>query len=116
MAKQPEATHIDLMFPSRFLKAAEFGGRDVTLTIVSVAMDDLQMRSGQKQRKPLVTFRETEKQLVLNKTNAVAIAEVLGSKATKDWAGKRVTLYPTRANFGGEQVDAIRVRRAGGEP
>ena len=99
----------ELMFPSEYLAAVEFKGRDVTLTIKSVAMENLRMRDGSTEAKPVLSFAETEKRLVLNKTNADSIAHLYGHEA-KAWIRKRVSLYPTQARFGRETVDAIRVR------
>ena len=98
-----------LMFPSDYVAAAEFLGRDVSLTIASVSFEDLQIRGGKKERKPVLTFRETKKKLVLNKTNAASIADIHGSKA-ESWAGKKITLYPTTTRCGRETVDCVRVR------
>lgn len=100
---------VELMFPSKYLKAADFGGKAVTKTIAAVDMDDLQMRGGKTERKPVVTFSDAKKMLVLNKTNAMKIAELLGPE-TDAWIGKRVTMYPTRDRMGGKMVDCIRIK------
>lgn len=98
-----------LMFPSEYVAAIEFGGKDVTLTIASVQMEKLQMQNGRKEQKPTLSFNGTRKKLVLNKTNAGTIADLYGIRA-EEWVGKKVTLYPTKVNCGGDTVDAIRVR------
>lgn len=98
-----------LMFPNDFLAAVEFKGKDVTLTIASVEIESLRTKGGGNESKPVLKFSETKKKLVCNKTNADSIAQMYGSEA-KEWVGKRVTLYPTKAKFGRETVDAIRVR------
>jgi hypothetical protein len=59
--------------------------------------------------KPVVYFRETQKGLALNKTNANAIAQLYGPD-TDRWTGKAVTLYPTEVEFQGKMTLAIRVR------
>lgn len=99
----------ELLFPSDYLAAVEFKGRDVTLTIVKVFKDELKMRGGKSELKPVLSFRETKKKLVLNKTNADSIAEMYGTEAT-EWVGKRVTFYPTKTQCGRETVDCVRVR------
>ncbi|MFA4972798.1 MAG: hypothetical protein WC683_09310 [bacterium] len=100
---------VELMFPSRYLKAADFGGKSVTNTIASVAMDELQMRGGKHETKPVITFSDAKKMLVMNKTNAMAIAELLGPE-TDNWTGKRITMFPTRDRMGGKMVDCIRIK------
>ena len=111
--------HIDLMFPSLYLKAADLQGREVTLTFSRVTLDELTRQGGSKEKKPVAYFVETaekarragtdEKRLVLNKTNAHAIKAMYGPE-TNDWPGKRVTLYTARVTFGRQTVDAIRVK------
>lgn len=97
------------MFPSDYLAAVEFKGKDVTLTIESVVIEDLQIRGGAKEAKPIIKFAETPKKLVCNKTNADSIATMYGSEA-ESWLGKRITLYPTKTQCGRNTVDCIRIR------
>jgi hypothetical protein len=103
-------THWRLAFPTDYLAAADFRGRDVTLQIKSVALEDLPLAGTSKtERRPVVTFAKTPKKLVLNKTNSKTIAKLLGPYMSK-WAGKQITLYPTTTEFGRETVECIRVR------
>lgn len=105
-----------LMFPNDYLGAHEFLGKDVTKTIKSVAMEDLRVQGGKKERRPVITFKDAKKRLVLNKTNAKSIAKLHGTD-TNDWAGKQITMYPTKCMLGREQVDCIRIRdKAGNAP
>jgi hypothetical protein len=99
-----------LMFPSDYVAAVEFRGKDVTLTVAGVQMEGL-MRQGarQKEFKPILLFKETKKKLVLNKTNAGIIADLYGTNA-ESWVGHRVTFYPTTTQCGRNTVDCIRVR------
>jgi hypothetical protein len=59
--------------------------------------------------KPVLHFRGTDKMLVLNKTNATSIAKFCGDN-TDEWQGNEVVLYPTKVDFQGTRVDAIRVK------
>lgn len=98
-----------LMFPSDYLAAEEFKGKDVTLTIKDVRKDSLKLKDGGEEQKWIITFEKTPKKLVLNKTNASTIAKLHGSEA-REWIGKPVTFYPTTCSAFGQQVDCIRVR------
>src|SRR5882672_6373061 len=98
-----------LLFPSAYVAAVEFKGRDVTLTIKSVAREEMKMQGNVSKNAPVVSFVETRKKFVLNKTNSGTIADIYGTKA-EDWVGKKVTLYPTRTQCGRNTVDCIRVR------
>lgn len=106
-----DETHFELLYPSEYIKAAELRGRDVSLTIKSVSVEELQLRGQNKTKsKPVVTFEERPKRFVMNRTNAEIIATAIGSKYTKDWVGRRITLYPTTTLFGKKTVECIRVR------
>lgn len=110
--------HFKTLFPSLYLGAHDLQGREVVLTIRRVVVEELKT-SGGSERKPTVYFQETqakaaqtkteEKRLVLNKTNAKAIAKMYGAEVN-DWTGKRITVYSASVAAFGEQVDAIRVR------
>jgi hypothetical protein len=97
--------NLDQAFPSKYLKAVDLNGQDVTFTIDRVKQETI----GSDLRL-VVCFRGTAKQFVLNKTNASAIARVTGSRDTDDWPGQRVTLYPTETDLRGETVRCVRVR------
>ena len=99
----------EFMFPSEFVKAADLAGKDVTVTIKSVTMDELTMRGGRKENKGVIRFEKAEKKLVLNRTNADTIAAIYG-KDTDDWIGKKITMYPTTTTFGRDTVECIRIR------
>jgi hypothetical protein len=100
-----------LMFPNDYIAAAEFKGRDVTLTIAAINAEHLQLEGGTKKEKMVMRFQGTVKKFVCNKTNANSIAQIpgYGSEASA-WVGKRITLYPTKCLAFGEMVECIRVR------
>lgn len=100
----------DQLYPNRFMKAGEFQGRDVTLKIISVKLEELEGEKGKK-NKAIVTFERTPKELVLNRTNGEAVKLMFG-RETNAWIGKRVTFYPATITdpFTGDPSLAIRVR------
>lgn len=86
----------DELYPGRFIKAADLKGKNVTLTIASVDLEELEGDKG-KQIKGVIGFERTEKQLALNKTNGICLKEMFGKKV-QQWVGKRVTLMPSMWN------------------
>jgi len=58
----------------------------------------------------LVAHLKDQKPLIVNKTNAKAIAKVAGSNYIEDWKGKQIALYISNVKAFGELVEAIRVR------
>lgn len=101
----------ELAFPSDYLAAVEFKGKDVTLTVSAVSKEPLQMMDGTTKKKLVIRFERTPKKLVCNKTNADSIAQLYGTKA-EDWVGKRITFFPTRCLAFGDNVDCVRVRES----
>lgn len=101
----------DQLFPGRFMKSGEFGGKDVTLTVAGIRIEELPQEKGGDRARGIVGFKETKKELVLNRTNGECLKALWG-RETNAWIGKRVTLYPAphKDSFTGEVGTAIRVR------
>lgn len=102
---------VELMFPSKYLRAADFQNKEVSLTIKAVKLEEIQEANGSAKKKGIIYFNETPKALVANRTNALCIAGLFGPE-TDAWVGKRLTLYPAPFNdpFSGEKTVAIRVK------
>lgn len=98
--------NINGAFPSNYLKAADLQGRRALVTISHVTMEDIG-----DDHKPVLYFAGKEKGMVLNRTNANAIAEITGGEETEAWTGKAIVLFSTKVDFQGRRVDAIRVDR-----
>lgn len=100
----------DQMFPGRFLKAGLFLGKTPTFTITSVDIEDLPQDKGGDRTRGILSFRETQLQLVINRTNGECLKGMFG-RAAQEWVGKHVTLCTEkdRDPSGGGMVDAIRV-------
>lgn len=96
--------HISTAFPSEYLRAADLQGRRVTVKIDHVEMKDI---GGDP--KPILYFIGKEKGMVLNKTNANAIAAAFGDD-TDDWQDAEVVLFEAMVDFQGKTVPAIRVQ------
>jgi hypothetical protein len=96
------------MFDRDYIGAWDLKG-DVTVTITSVEAKQLTAQGGRTSKKPIIHFDGKEKGFACNKTNAKTIAAMYGND-TAAWSGKRITIYPTQTQMGGETVDCIRVR------
>jgi hypothetical protein len=61
-------------------------------------------------KKPVISFKNTEKKLIAGATICKAIAHMYGDDV-EQWVGKPVTLYATTTRAkGGDQVDCVRVK------
>lgn len=98
-------------FPSKFLKASDLQGMEPIVTIDRVTFEAV---GRDKEMKAVLYFKGKEKGLILNKTNANKITELLQSGVTEEWHGQRVRLFSTETQFGGDMVDCIRIKSATG--
>jgi hypothetical protein len=113
--RKATAMNRDELFPSKYIKAADLGGKPLVVTIKSAAVEALNNpNGGGQQDKLLLSFVKQPKRLVCNVTNYNSIAELHGDE-TSNWPGKRIELYPTKASMGGKSFDAVRVRAPVGE-
>jgi hypothetical protein len=111
-AKATPMPNIDDYYPSKFLRASDLKGKEVTVTIDRVEPEEFE-QDGVKRPKPVVHFRNSGiKPLVCNKTNSSRLATALGDKDTDAWAGKQVRLYPDMEDFRGKVHEVVRVRQA----
>lgn len=93
-----------------YLGAYSVEDEDLIVTIKSVGVEKV-TGAGGKTEEEMVVRMVDEKPLILNKTNAKAIAKALGSNYVEDWTGRSIALYVEHdVPAFGERVDAIRVR------
>src|SRR4029453_1371751 len=70
----------------------------------------------ERKEKPIMSFDEIDKELVVNVTNWNSIAELTGEDDSDNWAGHVVKLVRVRVPFGGKNVEAIRIEAADAKP
>lgn len=99
---------LNILFPSKYVKAADLNGKPVTLTISHLVVEKMG-HGAEEEKKPVLYFAKATKGLVLNRTNGMIIGALYGDE-TDDWKGKRITIYPTKVRAFGSMQDAIRVR------
>lgn len=108
--------HFALVYPSKYIKAADLGGQDVTVTILRVRRETIEMEGGKKDQKAVFYLadsrgRPLEKTWVAGKTVLKQVGAALGTPTIGEWKGQRVTMYPTTCKGkGGETLECIRVR------
>jgi hypothetical protein len=92
-------------FPSKYLKAEDVEDEHPTVTITHITREEV---GKERDRKPVIFFKEFDKGVVLNKTNATNISKMYGSD-TDNWPGKTVVLGTAMVDFNGESKPAIRI-------
>lgn len=114
--ERPITGHLELLYPSEYVKAADLRGKDVTVVIDHLEWENLVMAGGKRDRKVTVHLRSVggkklEKRWVVGKTVLRQIASAAGETAVEKWSGKTITLYPTTCRGKeGKDVECIRVR------
>jgi hypothetical protein len=94
----------DLFRSKKSLSAADLAGKAVRVTIESV-----EVQKFDEGEKPVLHFVGKDKTMVLNKTNASRIIEAIGDDESDTWIGWSIVLYPTKVDYAGKRVDAIRI-------
>lgn len=92
---------------SEHLKSEDVGQAEPIVTITEIG----QKTFDEGDAKLILHFAETEKTLVLNKTNGRTIAGLYGDD-TDGWKGKQIKLFVIQTDFGGKTVPGLRVRSA----
>ena len=87
------------------------GKKEILVTVNKLAQEKVTGQQGRKEDCFVVYFKEFDKGMILNRTNARAIEKVAGSGLVEDWKGTQVTLYVEKGvKAFGDVVDALRIR------
>ncbi len=101
---------IDQLYPGEYLKASDFNDKPVTLTVKEVIRKKISDGSGGEEFAVVAFFQETERKIVLNKTNAVCFRAMFGDDSD-DWGDHRVTFHPVKDESGlSDSGQCIRVK------
>lgn len=103
-------THWKQNFDYKFTGAYELQpGEERTLTINKTAREEVANTTGTKTLCFVAYFTESNKPMVLNKTNCKTIAKLYGANV-EGWIGKRIIIKSEQVKAFGELVDALRVK------
>jgi hypothetical protein len=92
---------------SKFFRAEDLTAEKI-LRIKSVT-EELVGQGADQTQKLVVWFTNSKKGLALNRTNNRTIRGAYGDDTT-GWTGKLIAVFPTKADFRGHLVGALRVR------
>ena len=107
-------------YQSEWLSGLDLKGRQVTVIVEAVTAEQVQNQRGEKAVKAAVAFKTVagqplRKRLLLNKTNAVALARLFGPE-TDGWKGQPVLLQPENVPAFGQVHCVVRVAGRGHRP
>lgn len=96
--------------PSKHITSAELYGKEMIVTIKGVDFHELG-EGDTKETKPVLFFEEFPQGMVLNVTKRRVLGALFG-REVDEWIGKRITIYPGRTSYQGEQVACIYIKEA----
>jgi hypothetical protein len=103
--------NLNEIYPSKFLRGADLGGKSALVVIERVEMDSFyDSERRENVQKPVLFFKGKNKGVVLSKTLAYGIADIVGSEDTDTWVGKTIILYSEHKLVYGNQKDVLCVR------
>jgi len=85
-------------------------GKDVILTIKETRKEKVTGPAGKKEDCFVCYFVESDKPMILNRTNCKTIEKIYKSPFIEDWPGLRVQLGIDTVSAFGESVEALRIR------
>jgi hypothetical protein len=87
------------------------GGKDMVLTIRVIQKEMVKGEGGRKEECPVIRFKEHEKGMILNRTNAKTIQAIYRTPYLEDWHGKQIQIFlKSGIKFGGNVTDGLRIR------
>ena len=96
------------VYPSQWLVADDLQGRQATVRISGVKVEDLRQRDGSKEPRIVLSFAGKSKLLALNKTQAKALEEITGTDLFEKWIEAQVILAPAVASNGKGTIAILR--------
>lgn len=109
---------VSTMFPRKFVSGEDLGGKAYRVVIEEVRQEELRVGPGAKPEPRWVMYLAgTRKGIILSRTLAEQITQIVGSDETGDWTGKAILIYPEPMTVAGKPRVAIRARapKAGAE-
>ena len=85
-------------------------GQDMILTIDRVQRETVTGPEGKKEECTVLHWKEKQKPMILNVTNAKMIEKLLQTPYIEQWSGHRLQIGTAKVRAFGDVVDALRVR------
>ena len=91
-------------FPSKFLKSSDVKTKQLIATISGLDFEDVGQN---KERKPVLSFENGVKPMVINRTNFETLEEAFGD--SDNWPGHKVKIFCAPTSYQSKRVDGLRV-------
>lgn len=97
-----------------YLTGDHLKGRNRLLVIQEFREEYVERPDGNTVKKQVLIFDEPSTRLILNKTNARALAEMFGPE-TDNWRGKQIELYAEEKKVFGKARQIVKIRKEEGD-
>jgi len=102
---------INEMFPRKFVSGDDLNGKSYVVTIEEVRQEQLRIAGAAKEETRYVLYLlNTRKGIILSRTLAEQIADIVGRADTADWPRHKIVIYPVPMLVAGKKRVAIRAR------
>lgn len=81
-------------YQSPWLKPEDLKNKAITVRIFGVKLEDIRQQNGEKETKIVLSFVGAKKRLILNKSQAIALANISKTEAFAAWRGLSIMLQP----------------------
>ncbi len=99
------------IFPRRFVSGEDLQGKAFLVTIDFVQKEDVATGPGAKpEPKWILYLAGSKKGIILSRTLAEQIVEIVKTDETNEWPAKQIVIYPVPMTVAGKQRVAIRAR------
>lgn len=106
-----EKTHWKKFFNYDYLGAYSIeDSKDLIVTIKEVKKEKVKGQGGKEEECLVCYFTDSDKPMILNRTNCGIIEKVYNTPNVEDWPGKKIQLYSETVKAFGELTDALRIR------
>jgi hypothetical protein len=108
--KEQQVTHWKKLTNPNYIGAEILQpGQELKLTIEKVGKEQVKTADG-TQECIVAYFVGGKKGMIINKTNAKIISNVLATPYIEHWIGKQIIIYAAKVRAFGETVEALRVK------
>ena len=97
------------IYGSKFIGVDEVKKAPLIAKITEVAAEEIKGKEGDVRQRIVLTLEDCPKRLILNATNAEALAEACGDD-TDGWVDSWIEVGTHKVLFGGRKVDGLRVK------
>ena len=104
------------LYPDKWIRPAHLQGHEVLVKIITASVEEFHQKDNSLKPAVVLSFERAQRRMICNKTQATALALLLGSTAFADWVGRTVCLAPATAPSGKATIAVLAAESIAKEP